>query len=124
MLSADAGIKDNERAYGGLQYESILGASGHGLGQWKGMMLSAGITGAPLRGNPAGGGHRAGADAWRVGGEHRGGDARGAILRVLRDDGTVWLNLGDAYSGSGKGAKPSETVGMATHAWAIWGTLE
>lgn len=26
------------------------------------------------------------------------------IKRVLRDDGTVWLNLGDAYAGSGKGA--------------------
>jgi DNA modification methylase len=24
--------------------------------------------------------------------------------RVLRDDGTVWLNLGDSYAGSGKGA--------------------
>ena len=38
------------------------------------------------------------------------------VRRVLRDDGTCWLNLGDAYAGSGKGAKPSETVGMATHA--------
>jgi DNA modification methylase len=26
------------------------------------------------------------------------------IYRVLRDDGTLWLNLGDSYSGSGKGA--------------------
>ena len=26
------------------------------------------------------------------------------VWRVLRDDGTVWLNLGDAYAGSGKGA--------------------
>lgn len=26
------------------------------------------------------------------------------IKRVLRDDGTVWLNLGDSYYGSGKGA--------------------
>jgi DNA modification methylase len=25
------------------------------------------------------------------------------VRRVLRDDGTVWLNLGDSYSGSGKG---------------------
>lgn len=25
------------------------------------------------------------------------------VHRVLRDDGTVWLNLGDSYSGSGKG---------------------
>jgi len=26
-----------------------------------------------------------------------------AVKRVLRDDGTLWLNLGDSYSGSGKG---------------------
>ena len=26
------------------------------------------------------------------------------IKRVLKDDGTVWLNLGDSYNGSGKGA--------------------
>lgn len=28
------------------------------------------------------------------------------VRRVLRDDGTVWLNLGDSYSGSGKGGNP------------------
>lgn len=26
-----------------------------------------------------------------------------AVRRVLRDDGTIWLNIGDAYTGSGKG---------------------
>lgn len=26
------------------------------------------------------------------------------VKRVLKDDGTLWLNLGDAYAGSGKGA--------------------
>ncbi len=26
-----------------------------------------------------------------------------AVRRVLRDDGTLWLNLGDSYAGSGKG---------------------
>ena len=26
------------------------------------------------------------------------------VKRFLKDDGTVWLNLGDAYAGSGKGA--------------------
>ena len=26
------------------------------------------------------------------------------VKRVLRDDGTLWLNLGDSYNGSGKGA--------------------
>lgn len=28
------------------------------------------------------------------------------VKRVLRDDGTVWLNLGDSYTGSGKGGNP------------------
>src|ERR1700691_5905653 len=28
------------------------------------------------------------------------------LRRVLRDDGTAWLNLGDSYSGSGKGGNP------------------
>jgi len=30
------------------------------------------------------------------------------VRRVLRDDGTVWLNLGDSYSHSGCGARDSE----------------
>lgn len=44
------------------------------------------------------------------------------VRRVLRDDGTVWLNLGDSYAGSGKGGNPdagkqatnkgSQTVGV------------
>lgn len=29
------------------------------------------------------------------------------VWRVLRDDGTLWLNLGDSYSGSGRGANPN-----------------
>ena len=34
------------------------------------------------------------------------------VWRVLRDDGTVWLNLGDCYAGSGKdGAKYPENAG-------------
>jgi DNA modification methylase len=28
------------------------------------------------------------------------------VRRVLRDDGTLWLNLGDSYAGSGKGGNP------------------
>lgn len=28
------------------------------------------------------------------------------VRRVLRDDGTVWLNLGNSYAGSGKGGNP------------------
>ena len=31
------------------------------------------------------------------------------VWRVLRDDGTVWLNLGDAYAGSGKGMNADGT---------------
>jgi len=30
------------------------------------------------------------------------------VRRVLADDGTLWLNLGDCYSGSGKGGNPDE----------------
>lgn len=29
------------------------------------------------------------------------------VRRVLRDDGTLWLNLGDTYAGSGKGQTPN-----------------
>ena len=28
------------------------------------------------------------------------------VRRVLADDGTLWLNLGDSYTGSGKGGNP------------------
>ncbi len=31
------------------------------------------------------------------------------VRRVLRNDGTLWLNLGDSYAGSGKGANPDGT---------------
>lgn len=34
-----------------------------------------------------------------------------AVRRVLRDDGTVWLNLGDSYSGSGRGNNPNGKQG-------------
>src|SRR6266700_4234744 len=30
------------------------------------------------------------------------------VKRVLRNDGTLWLNLGDSYSGSGKGGQSDE----------------
>lgn len=33
----------------------------------------------------------------------------GEVWRVLRDDGTLWLNLGDSYSGSGKGGNPGHS---------------
>jgi site-specific DNA-methyltransferase (adenine-specific) len=31
------------------------------------------------------------------------------VRRVLRDDGTLWLNLGDSYAGSGKGGNPEDS---------------
>ena len=31
------------------------------------------------------------------------------VRRVLRDDGTVWLNLGDSYAGGGRGGNPEES---------------
>ncbi len=30
------------------------------------------------------------------------------VRRVLHDDGTLWLNLGDSYAGSGKGGNPEQ----------------
>jgi DNA modification methylase len=36
------------------------------------------------------------------------------VRRVLRDDGTVWLNLGDSYAGSGKGSNPDGTPHPST----------
>jgi DNA modification methylase len=30
------------------------------------------------------------------------------VRRVLRDDGTCWINLGDSYAGSGKGGNPED----------------
>lgn len=35
------------------------------------------------------------------------------VHRVLADDGTVWLNLGDSYAGSGKGAWSTEEQRLA-----------
>jgi len=32
-----------------------------------------------------------------------------AVRRVLRDDGTVWVNYGDAYSGGGRGGNPDDS---------------
>jgi DNA modification methylase len=32
------------------------------------------------------------------------------VWRVLRDDGTLWLNLGDSYSGSGHGGNPDGSL--------------
>jgi DNA modification methylase len=50
------------------------------------------------------------------------------VRRVLKDDGTLWLNLGDSYAGSGKGANPDGSVHVsalnskqATHKGTICG---
>jgi DNA modification methylase len=32
------------------------------------------------------------------------------VRRVLRDDGTLWLNIGDSYAGSGKGGRDTENA--------------
>jgi DNA modification methylase len=37
------------------------------------------------------------------------------VRRVLRDDGTVWLNLGDSYSGSGRGGNPEAGTKQGTN---------
>ena len=36
------------------------------------------------------------------------------VKRVLKDGGTLWLNLGDSYAGSGKGSNPDGTPHPAT----------
>lgn len=36
--------------------------------------------------------------------------------RVLRDDGTLWLNLGDSYAGSGRGGNPDAGTKQGTNA--------
>lgn len=51
------------------------------------------------------------------------------VHRVLRDDGTLWLNLGDSYAGSGKGRNADGTANVdpnskqATSMGTIIGTL-
>ena len=45
------------------------------------------------------------------------------VRRVLRDDGTLWLNLGDSYAGRRAGAQGSEGL-MATRAAALYGIRE
>lgn len=52
------------------------------------------------------------------------------VHRVLRDDGTLWLNLGDSYAGSGKGRNADGTANVdpnskqATSLGTILGTLQ
>jgi len=40
-------------------------------------------------------------------------DLFGEIRRILADDGTVWLNLGDSYAGSGKGRNADGSAGKS-----------
>lgn len=37
------------------------------------------------------------------------------VRRVLRDDGTLWLNLGDSYAGSGRGGNPEAGTKQGTN---------
>jgi DNA modification methylase len=37
-------------------------------------------------------------------------DLFGEVRRVLRDDGTLWFNMGDSYAGSGRGGNPTEAT--------------
>lgn len=39
------------------------------------------------------------------------------VRRALRDDGTLWLNLGDSFAGSGKGAGRDGTIQGQAKAW-------
>lgn len=38
------------------------------------------------------------------------------VRRVLRDDGTLWLNIGDSYAGSGRGGNPEAGTKQGTNA--------
>lgn len=42
-------------------------------------------------------------------------DAFREVWRVLRDDGTLWVNIGDSYAGSGKGAWSNTTAQKETY---------
>lgn len=37
------------------------------------------------------------------------------VRRILRDDGTLWLNLGDSYAGSGRGGNPEAGTKQGTN---------
>ena len=45
------------------------------------------------------------------------------VRRVLRDDGTCWINLGDSYFGSGKGGNPEDSPfrKQATNEGSLYG---
>lgn len=45
------------------------------------------------------------------------------VRRVLRDDGTLWLNLGDSYAGSGKGRNADGTVHVSWKQTTNGGTV-
>jgi DNA modification methylase len=40
------------------------------------------------------------------------------VKRVLRNDGTLWLNLGDSYAGSGRGLEPRRAWRAVPRRWA------
>jgi DNA modification methylase len=45
------------------------------------------------------------------------------VRRVLRDDGTLWLNMGDSYTGSGKGGNPDAGKQATNYGSQTVGTL-
>lgn len=45
------------------------------------------------------------------------------VRRVLRDDGTCWLNLGDSYAGSGKGRMGDGTIVGGVKQQTNWGSV-
>lgn len=45
------------------------------------------------------------------------------VRRVLRDDGVLWLNLGDSYAGSGKGGQPTMYSEHWQPIYALKGTV-
>lgn len=48
------------------------------------------------------------------------------VRRVLRDDGTLWLNIGDSFAGSGKGGNPPDSPHQkqATNAGSLYAVGE
>lgn len=48
------------------------------------------------------------------------------VSRVLRADGTVWLNMGDAYAGGGRGGNPEESAHrkQATNTGSVTGAAK
>jgi len=46
------------------------------------------------------------------------------VRRVLKDDGTLWLNLGDSYSGGGSGMQNGKTLATPISTNGQWGHIK